>query len=56
MKEEFLTQREVQFLFNWFISTTKGDQCEPIYPSNKATQEDKDIFNKLKNLYKGEIK
>lgn len=46
-----LTQQEIQFLFDWFIATTKGDQCEPIFPSNNAKQEDKDIYNKLKNFY-----
>lgn len=51
MKELYLTQREIQFLYDWFIATTKGEQCEPISPRNTANQEDKEIYEKLKKFY-----
>jgi len=54
MNQIYLTGREVQFLFDWFIATTKGEQCDPIFQSDKAEQEDKDIYNKLINVLKGE--
>lgn len=52
MKEIYLTNEEIEFLFRWFNSTTNGVQIDSFKPREDAKEEDKQIYNSLKDKAK----